>query len=59
MPSAFNAAAGLVISSALKAGSRHALAMILPNALSCSGMVDPLGSRYEIRILITGGYLSF
>ena len=32
MPSAFNAAAGLAISSALKAGSRHALAMILANS---------------------------
>ena len=39
MPSAFRAAAGLAISSTLKAGSRHALAMILPNALSVSGMV--------------------
>ena len=36
MPSAFRAAAGLAISSALKAGSRQAFAMILPNTVSFS-----------------------
>jgi len=36
MPSAFNAATGLAINSALKDGSRHALATILPNSGSFS-----------------------
>ena len=42
MPSAAKAAAGLAISSALKAGSRQALAMILPNSGLISGIYSSL-----------------